>query len=205
MKHYQPFLDHVSTLEYKTMKIGDGLERPEDITRSHFKNVTDYVEVNILNSLKNSLIQQLQTNLEEDLRISLKNINYLRDTISRIDETTREELSAVTKEIGNKIIFLYDNLATSINDQRCINLHLQMEIANMTKEKNTLRHDIKNLTIGVKKLETQLGVDPDPKFDNLVNQNIFNQWRIIFFEQPHIRSFKQLFNYNFVFIKLLNY
>ncbi len=55
-----------------------------------------------------------------------------------------------------------------------MNLHLQMEIANMTKEKNTLRHDIKNLTIGVKKLETQLGVDPDPKFDNLVNQNIFN-------------------------------
>ena len=69
---------------------------------------------------------------------------------------------------------MYDNLATSINDQRCMNLHLQMEIANMTKEKNTLRYDIKNLTIGVKKLETQLGVDPDPKFDNLVSQNIFN-------------------------------
>ena len=45
MRHYEPFLDHPSTLEYKTMKIGEGLERPEDINRSHFKNVVDYVDV----------------------------------------------------------------------------------------------------------------------------------------------------------------
>jgi predicted nucleic acid-binding Zn-ribbon protein len=104
----------------------------------------------------------------------LKNINYLRDALSRLDELGREELSAVTKDIGNKIIFMYDNLAASINDQRCMNLHLQMEIANLTKEKNSLRHEIKNLSVSVKKMETQLGVDPDPKFDNLITQNIFN-------------------------------
>ena len=45
MRNYEPFLDHVSTMEYKTLKIGEGLEKPEDITRSHFKNVTEYVEV----------------------------------------------------------------------------------------------------------------------------------------------------------------
>ncbi len=104
----------------------------------------------------------------------MKNINFLREALSRLDEVGREELSAVTKEIGNKIIFIYDNLASSINDQRCLNLHFQMEIANLTKEKNSLRHQVKNLTVSVKKMETILGVDPDPKFDSLVSQDIFN-------------------------------
>jgi hypothetical protein len=47
MRHFEPFLDHPSTQEFKTLKIGEGLETPEDIKRSHFKNVTDYVDVNI--------------------------------------------------------------------------------------------------------------------------------------------------------------
>jgi hypothetical protein len=116
----------------------------------------------------------MQINLEEDLRISMKNIEFLRYAISNLDESSREDLSAVTKDIGNKIIFMYDNLATSINEQRCLNLHFNMEITNMNKEKNTLRHEIKNLTLSIKNMETLLGVDSDPKFDNLTSQNIFN-------------------------------
>lgn len=115
----------------------------------------------------------MQNNLEEDLRVSIKNIQFLREFINNIDETCRENLSAITKEIGNKILFMYDNLASSINEQRCINLHIQSEIANMTKEKNSLRHDIKNVAISIKKLETFLGVDPDPKFENLINKNLY--------------------------------
>jgi hypothetical protein len=45
MRTFQPFLDHPSLQEYKTQKIGEGLDRPEDYTRSHFTNVTELVEV----------------------------------------------------------------------------------------------------------------------------------------------------------------
>ena len=78
----------------------------------------------------------------------------------------------MTKDIGNMIISTYENLAQAINEQRCENLKLQMEAANLNKEKNTLRHDIKNLIISVRKMEAFLGVEADPKFDNTINQNI---------------------------------
>jgi hypothetical protein len=65
---------------------------------------------------------------------------------------------------------MYDNLANSINEQRCLNLHLNTEIAAITKEKNTLRHEINNTALAIKKLELILGVDPDPKFDSLTQQ-----------------------------------
>lgn len=45
MRQYQPFLDHPQIQNYTTIKIGEGLDKPEDITRSHFKNVMEYVEV----------------------------------------------------------------------------------------------------------------------------------------------------------------
>lgn len=61
-------------------------------------------------------------------------------------------------------------MSTSINDQRCENLHLQLEVANLTKEKNSLRFEISNLINNVKKLETFMGVDKDPWFDNMAAQ-----------------------------------
>ncbi len=48
-----------------------------------------------------------------------------------------------------------------------------MEIASLTKEKNTLRHEIKNLINSVKRLEVFMGVDPDLEFDYKVSQNLF--------------------------------
>lgn len=47
MRTFESFNDHADIQKYKTIKIGHGLDQPEDITRSHFRNVTDYVEVNI--------------------------------------------------------------------------------------------------------------------------------------------------------------
>jgi hypothetical protein len=79
----------------------------------------------------------------------------------------------MTKEIGNMIISTYENVAAAINEQRCENLKLQMELATLNKEKNTLRHDISNLIISVRKMENFLGVEPDPKFDNTVNSNLY--------------------------------
>jgi hypothetical protein len=105
------------------------------------------------------------------LRISLKNIEYLKQSINNIDEKSRENLSNVTKEIGNKIIFIYDNLANAINDQRCENLRLQSEIASLTKEKNSLKHEIKNLVHSLKKLELFMGVEEDPNFENMITQH----------------------------------
>ena len=112
-------------------------------------------------------------NLEEDFRVSSKNIQYLKDCVNRIDEASREDLSSITKDIGNKIIFLYDNLADGINQQRSLNLFLQTELVNLQMDNNTLSHEIKNLTIKIKKMETFLGVETDLKFDSLISQNIF--------------------------------
>jgi hypothetical protein len=112
--------------------------------------------------------------MEDDLRLSKKNIDYLKQSILNIDEGTKEGLSNVTKEIGNKIIQAYDNAGELINQQRCENLKLQLEIANLIKEKNTLRHEVKNMVNAVKRLETLLGVEVDPRFDSMVNHTIFN-------------------------------
>jgi hypothetical protein len=109
--------------------------------------------------------------MEEDLRISYKNIEHIREALIKLDETSREDLSALTKDLGNQIIGMYENLETYINDQRCENLRLQLEIETLNKEKNTLRFEIKNMITAVRKLENFMGVEPDPKFDNLIGNN----------------------------------
>jgi hypothetical protein len=68
---------------------------------------------------------------------------------------------------------MYDNLSTLINEQRSINLLLQTEISNMNKENASLKYEIKNVSMQIKNIETFLGVDPDPKFDSFLSQNIF--------------------------------
>jgi len=101
-------------------------------------------------------------------------MEYLKQCINNIDETTKEGLSSVTKELGNKIILFYDNLTELINQQRCANLQLQLEINNLNKEKNTMRNELRNLVTAVKKLETVLGVEVDQKFDCMVTHTIYN-------------------------------
>jgi hypothetical protein len=102
--------------------------------------------------------------------MSFKNIEFLREQINNIDDKSRENLSNVTKEIGNKIIFIYDNLAAAINDQRCENLRLHSEIGTITKERNSLKNEIKNLAYAIKRIEVFMGVDPDAKFDEFSAQ-----------------------------------
>jgi len=45
MRKFEPFLIHPNLQEFKTQKIGEGLDRPEDYGRSHFMNVTEIIEV----------------------------------------------------------------------------------------------------------------------------------------------------------------
>lgn len=97
-----------------------------------------------------------------------KNITYIQKCLNEIENLNKETLIEQTKEIGNIIISLYDNLTNSINEQRCENLRLQVEITNINKENNSLRHEIKKVAHFTKKLEEHLGVDSDPKFDKLV-------------------------------------
>jgi len=114
--------------------------------------------------------------LEDDTRKSRKNIDYLKESLKTIDESSKEDLSAVTKEYGNKIISVYDNLADAINIQKSENLKLQMEIYNIQKHKNELTHEIKLLVNQLKRLENLLGVKRDPKYENVVNlNNVKNQ------------------------------
>ena len=91
-----------------------------------------------------------------------------RGTWWKVENLNKENLIEMTKEIGNNIITLYDNLTSSINEQRSENLRLQLEITTLNKEKNSLRHELKKVAQFTKKLEEHLGVDPDDKFDHLV-------------------------------------
>lgn len=75
-----------------------------------------------------------------------------------LDENGRAELSRFTKDSGNKLLNSYERYSKLINEQRCENLRLQYEIGNLVKDKNSIKHDIKNLQNAVQKLETYLGV-----------------------------------------------
>lgn len=68
------------------------------------------------------------------------------------------ELSKFTKDTGNKLLNSYEHYSNLINKQRCENLRLQNEINLLIKEKNSLKHDVKNLIYATDKLETFLGV-----------------------------------------------
>ena len=87
---------------------------------------------------------------------------------AEINDEGKVELSNIAKDISNKVIYIYDNLVTAINEQRCENLKLQLEISNITKEKNNLRHEVELLTEAVRKLEVSLGVDQSPAYERML-------------------------------------
>jgi hypothetical protein len=45
IRNYEPFFDHPDVPQFSTMKIGEGLDNPYNISRSHFKNVIEYIDV----------------------------------------------------------------------------------------------------------------------------------------------------------------
>ena len=122
----------------------------------------------IILRIKNKYNKGINLSLAIDLRKGKKNLDVLIKKLIEINDEGKVELSNIAKDISNKIVYIYDNLVTAINEQRSENLKLQLEISNMTKEKNSLRHEVELLTEAVRKLEVSLGVEQSPPFEKML-------------------------------------
>ena len=81
----------------------------------------------------------------------------------------REDLSGITKDIANKVLSFYDYMAENINTQRNENLKLQLEIAELNKSKNEMLTEVKAVSGQIKRIESQLGVKKDLRYESIVN------------------------------------
>ena len=156
LQNFDRFLDSPPMYQYHTQDIGDIRKKNiSDGTISTFNNVIKTVDT-------------INQDLAIDLRKGKKNLDVLIKKLIEINDEGKIELSNIAKDISNKIIYIYDNLVTAINEQRCENLKLQLEISNITKEKNNLRHEVELLTEAVRKLEVSLGVDQSPPYERML-------------------------------------
>ena len=156
LQNFDKFLDSPPMYQYHTQDIGDIRKKNiSDGTISTFNNVIKTVDT-------------INQDLAIDLRKGKKNLDVLIKKLIEINDEGKVELSNIAKDISNKVIYIYDNLVTAINEQRCENLKLQLEISNITKEKNNLRHEVELLTDAVRKLEVSLGVDQSPPFEKML-------------------------------------
>ena len=156
LQNFDRFLDTPPMYQYHTEDIGDIRKKNfEDGTVSTFNNVIKTVDT-------------INQDLAIDLRKGKKNLDVLIAKLIEINDEGKVELSNIAKDISNKIVYIYDNLVTAINEQRCENLKLQLEISKITKEKNSLRHDVELLTEAVRKLEVSLGVEQSPPFERML-------------------------------------
>ena len=156
LQNFDRFLDSPPMYQYHTQDIGDIRKKNiSDGTVSTFNNVIKTVDT-------------INQDLAIDLRKGKKNLDVLIKKLIEINDEGKVELSNIAKDISNKVIYIYDNLVTAINEQRCENLKLQLEISNITKEKNNLRHEVKLLTEAVRKLEVSLGVDQSPAYERML-------------------------------------
>ena len=156
LQNFDKFLDSPPMYQYHTQDIGDIRKKNiSDGTISTFNNVIKTVDT-------------INQDLAIDLRKGKKNLDVLIKKLIEINDEGKVELSNIAKDISNKVIYIYDNLVTAINEQRCENLKLQLEISNITKEKNNLRHEVELLTEAVRKLEVSLGVDQSPPYERML-------------------------------------
>ena len=156
LQNFDRFLDSPPMYQYHTQDIGDIRKKNiSDGTISTFNNVIKTVDT-------------INQDLAIDLRKGKKNLDVLIKKLIEINDEGKVELSNIAKDISNKVVYIYDNLVTSINEQRCENLKLQLEISNITKEKNNLRHEVELLTEAVRKLEVSLGVDQSPPYERML-------------------------------------
>ena len=156
LQNFDKFLDSPPMYQYHTQDIGDIRKKNvSDGTISTFNNVIKTVD---------TINQDLAINLRKEK----KNLDVLIKKLIEINDEGKVELSNIAKDISNKVIYIYDNLVTAINEQRCENLKLQLEISNITKEKNNLRHEVELLTDAVRKLEVSLGVDQSTPFERML-------------------------------------
>ena len=156
LQNFDKFLDTPPTYQYHTDDIGDIRKKNiSDGTISTFNNVIKTVDT-------------INQDLAIDLRKGKQNLDVLIKKLIEINDEGKVELSNIAKDISNKIVYIYDNLVTAINEQRCENLKLQLEISKITKEKNNLRHEVELLTEAVRKLEVSLGVEQNPPFKRML-------------------------------------
>ena len=156
LQNFDRFLDTAPTYQYHTEDIGDIRKKNiEDGTISTFNNVIKTVDT-------------INQDLALDLRKGKKKLDVLIKKLIEINDEGKVELINIAKDISNKIVYIYDNLVTAINEQRCENLKLQLEISKITKEKNNLRHEVELLTEAVRKLEVSLGVEQSPPFERML-------------------------------------
>ncbi len=156
LQNFDRFLDTPPMYQYHTEDIGDIRKKNiEDGTISTFNNVIKTVDT-------------INQDLAIDLRKGKQNLDVLIKKLIEINDEGKVELSNIAKDISNKIVYIYDNLVTAINEQRCENLKLQLEISKITKEKNNLRHEVELLTEAVRKLEVSLGVEQNPPFERML-------------------------------------
>ena len=160
LQNFDRFLDTPPTYQYHTEDIGDIRK----------KNFTDGTVSTFNNVIKT--IDTINQDLAIDLRKGKKNLDLLIKKLIEINDEGKIELSNIAKDISNKIIYIYDNLVTAINEQRCENLKLQLEISKITQEKNNLRNEVELLTEAVRKLEVSLGVEQSGAFET---QLMFSQ------------------------------
>ena len=97
-------------------------------------------------------VETLNRDLANDLRSGKKNLEVLIKKLVDINDEGKIELSNIAKDLSNKIVYIYDNLVTCINEQRSENLKLQLELAKASKEKNELKHEVELLTEAVRLL-----------------------------------------------------
>ena len=95
-------------------------------------------------------VETLNRDLANDLRSGKKNLEVLIKKLVDINDEGKIELSNIAKDLSNKIVYIYDNLVTCINEQRSENLKLQLELAKASKEKNELKHEVELLTEAVR-------------------------------------------------------
>lgn len=139
-------------------KLYDSTVVPENIGKKTFTEAT-FTSVT-------KRIEELKKRFSGDSVEIEKQLKFLQSNLIDIDETSRAKLSSITREIGNTVLNFYEEKSQQINDQRSENLKLQLELANLLKEKNSIEHQVKNLHSSIKKLEEFLGIDPNPEFDS---------------------------------------
>ena len=156
LQNFDKFLDTPPMYHYHTDDIGDVRKKNfNDNTISTFNNVIKTIDT-------------INQDLAIDLRKAKKNLDLLIKKLIEINDEGKVELSNIAKDISNKIVYIYDNLVTAINEQRCENLKLQLEISKISKEKNNLRHEVELLTEAVRKLEVSLGVEQNQPFEKML-------------------------------------
>ena len=156
LQNFDKFLDSPPSYQYHTDDIGD-------IRKKNFTDGTVSTFNNVIRT-----IDTINQDLAIDLRKAKKNLDLLIKKLIEINDEGKIELSNIAKDLSNKIVYIYDNLVTCINEQRSENLKLQLELAKASKEKNELKHEVELLTEAVRKLEVALGVEPDGAFEAML-------------------------------------